>query len=1138
MKNYLLSRWWTIMSATNHQLFLVMRTTAILLLLGTMHLSATTMSQTITLNVRKAGLKQVFTTIEKQTGYAVLYSDEAIAGIAPIDVNASRMPLETFLTSVLSPVYLSYRIDGTSIFIKPDGKPLKAIKPELALPTTVQQRSVSGKVTDEMQQPLDGVTVTVKGTTVVTTTDATGSYQVQLPDGGSVLVFSNIGYRLSEISIGNRQRVDVTLAVAVSDLDEVVVVGYGTMRRRDLTGAVGSVNSEQIKDLAVARVEQALSGRVAGVQIKSVTGEPGAAPQIRVRGIGSISAGVNPLYVVDGFPTDNIQTLNPNDIESIDILKDASASAIYGSRGANGVIIINTKRGQVGKTTLGFDTYHGIQRVSKLPKMKNALEQAQYTYDGFRNRNVDEGYDVSGHGSTWRYPAPPTVLDVLEGRNTHDADALEAILRTAPQSQYQLSASGGSENIKYALSGELLSQDGIIINSDFKRYSLRANIDAKLTDRLSVNLNLNPSMTRKRALPQYSGGQNLIGAAMAVHNFFPLLDDHGDYVFLGGNAALAERENPLALARETITNNEAMRFLGNINAKYRITDELSLNVLLGGNVHNSKGMTFKPRLPVFFNVPATGTDNAAMVTNWLGEYTLNYDKGFGKHTVAGLVGYTAQKERGESNELSSNQFPNNLVPTLNATGGIITNGASSTYEWSLVSYLARFNYNYDNKYYLTTSVRADGSSRFGADNKYGFFPSVALAWRVSEEPFLRDVDFLSDLRLRASYGETGNNNIGNYDHLATINYENYVLGGQVVGGFGQSRIANTLLSWEKQRQVNMAVDISLLNERINVTVDHFRSRNTDLLLQVNVPDITGFSTALQNIGEVENVGWEFILRTTNLANRFKWSTDFNVSTYRNKVLKLGPEGAPIYSGINITTIGQPIGMFFGWLSDGVFMNEQELANGPIFNPGAADRSRPGDFRFVDISGPDGVPDGIIDSYDNTIMGNPYPDFLYGMTNSFSYKNISLSVTLQGTHGNDVYNLSRNEGNSGRGRVRSYAFNNDYWKSESEPGDGKTQRPNDAPTGGGRIASQQFLDNGSFLRINNITLGYLVPSRWSEKIRMSALRFYVNATNPLTFTNYVSFNPDVSLSNNPLQPGREQNEYPLPKSFMFGLNASF
>ncbi len=1004
--------------------------------------------------------------------------------------------------------------------------------------------TVAGVISDEKGETLPGVSIVLKGTQKGTTSDSEGRYKLDIPSAAAILIFSFVGYVPQEVVVGSRKTLDVTLTADNKTLEEIVVVGYGTQKRKDLTGAVGTVDSKEIKEMSVTRIDQALLGKVAGVQVKPVSGEPGAPPQIRIRGIGSISAGAGPLYVVDGFPTQTIETLNPNDIESLDILKDASATAIYGSRGSNGVIIINTKRGRSGKATITFDTYYGLQKVSKVPQFMTAREQAQYFYDGVRNRNIDGGFNVSGPGNTWNFKVPQLILDVIEGRNTTDVEPLDEVLRVAPQQQYQLSATGGSESMKYAVSGEYFNQDGLLINSNFKRYSMRVNLDAKLSNRLALKLNFNPSFIDKgnvnsSGVTVGAGDFSVMGAATSVNPFYPIYDDKGDYFWYNGLEAVGNFNNPAALAREVKDRQRRIGLLGNVNLEYKILDELRFNVLLGATLLSSKGSRFVPQLPAFFNEPASGTDNVAASYNWLTEYTLNYIKSFGKHNLTGLAGFTAQQETGESNLIASNRYPNNLVPTLSAVSGIITNGTSDQYQWSLVSYLARANYDYNSKYYITASVRTDGSSRFGSNNKYGVFPSAALAWRMSDENFLHNIRSISELKLRASYGKTGNNNIGNFEHFATINYQKYPLGETPTAGFVQGRLPNPLLTWETQEQLNAGLDAAFFNNRLRFNIDYFISRNTNLLLNVNTPGITGFSTALKNIGEVRNTGWEFSASTVNTTGQFKWTTDFNISTFKNRVVKLGPSGDPIINGGNITMIGQPIGMFFGWLTDGVFLNKAEVDKGPVFSPGTAARSRPGDLRFVDVSGANGKPDGVINSFDKTIMGSPYPDFYYGMSNRFSYKNLNLTVSLQGVNGNELLSVTRRSTYATRSRFRNAASQNNYWQSEQQPGDGNTPRPNDAPTGNVRGEySQRWLDTGTYLRINNISLNYAVPNNLSQRVGLSSLRIYLNANNPFLFTKNMGFNPDVSNGDNPLTPGLDLNDYPLPKSLILGLTLGF
>ncbi|MDR1555969.1 MAG: TonB-dependent receptor [Tannerellaceae bacterium] len=1039
------------------------------------------------------------------------------------------------LDKVFAGENIGYTIDDKHIILyKSDDSNL--------VPQVSQQtgRIITGIVTDANAEPIIGANVIEKGTNNGTITDIDGKFSLNILQN-SVLQISYIGYLGQEIPVRNQTNVRIVLKENLQTLDEIVVVGYGIAQKKDLTGSISQVQSDDLQNLAISRVDQALSGKLAGVQVVSTTGEPGAAPLIRIRGVGSISAGTEPLYVIDGFPGDNIQMINPNDIETIDILKDASATAIYGSRGANGVVIITTKRGKEGKNKINLNVYYGWQKVLKTPEFLTKEEQAWYYYDGIKNQNLDANRDINGNPLVdWFYQVPQTIMDVINGTNKYNTDAYDEIFQTAPQQSYNLSTLGGTNKLRYAVSGEYMAQDGIIITNNFRRYSLRANLDSQLSERIAVKFNINSVYSTGKNILASGGAaesEGILGAATTWLKWYPLYNEDGTYYSGFGQDATNNVWNPVAQAYEIIRRNEQYRTLANLNTEFEITNNIKLNIMAGISTSNRHYYSFIPKLDVFNNT-ADGTDERSNNLNWITESTLNYQKSINNiHNVSGLIGYTTQKQENNSNYIRSRSYPNNLVYTLNAVSNDIYQGNSDESEWSLISYLARINYNYNSKYYITTSIRSDGSSRFGREKKYGYFPSAALAWRVSEEEFIKEISLISNLKIRASYGETGNNNIGNYAHLATVGYESYVFGNTAIGGVSPSNIENALLTWEKQSSLNFGLDASLFDNRINLTVDYFRTKNYELLLNVYVPQITGFNTSLQNIGEVENSGWEFTLNTLNFSGVFEWNTDFNISAFKNKVLKLGPEGAPIISTNHITQIGQPMGMFYGYITDGIFMNQVELDAGPIWAPGTSDRSHVGDVRFKDVSGPEGIPDGIINTYDRAIMGSPYPDFYYGMINSFSYKNIGLSFSIQGSYGNKVFNTSDTQMYT-RARYKQYAVVKNYWKSESEPGDGESPRPNNLPTGGVRQKSTRYLDDGSYLKINNINLSYTFPTRMIEKLSLSSLRIYLTATNPFIITKFRDFNPEVSSSTNPLTPGQMNYNYPIAKSLIMGINVSF
>ena len=1078
----------------------------------------------LTLSFNNVELEEVFNSIRQQSEFEFFYSNDQVDTSIKTSIHVEKADIYYVLKRIL-PTDYEYEINDRYVLISK----AKSKTPVVSSVSQQQGRTVTGVVRDA-SGPVIGANVVVKGTTNGTVTNVDGQFTITNVPANAVLQASFIGYRPTEVSVGNQTRLEITLSEDVEMLEEVVVVGYGTMQKKDVTGSVGQVQSGQISSLAAPRIDQALVGQLAGVQVISTTGQPGEGLNIRVRGVGSISAGTQPLYVIDGFPDADIQMLSPDDIASIDILKDASATAIYGSRGANGVVMITTKRGKEGKSTINLDVYYGWQNVLREPKFLTMQQQAQYYYDGIVNQNKDENRDMSNSDPTkWYYPVPKTVLNVLNGTINESHDAFKYIFQTAPQQNYSLSVRGGNKDLKYAVSGSYMSQDGIIIMSDFNRYTVRANIDAQVNQWVSMKFNITSSYATSRNIRAYGGSgdaEGILGAATTWQYWYPLYTEDGNYFSGYGQDATNNVWNPMAQANEIKRKNEQYNTLGNFVTDIKITKDLNLNINLGATNSNTRAYYFIPKLAVFNNT-AEGRDDRSNSLAWITESMLTYQKKFNNHSLNVMAAYTTQQYYFSDNYVMSRNYPNNMVYTLNAASNPKTEGSSEEGKWTLLSYLARVNYNYNSKYYLTASIRADGSSRFGRDRKYGYFPSAAIRWRASEEKFLKEIAQINDLSLRASYGVTGNNDIGNYAHLATVSYPSYA---QFGGGMAPANIENTMLTWEKQSSINFGFDISLFNNRIGLTGDYYITKNRDLLLDVDVPRITGFNTSLQNIGEVANKGWEFSLNTHNLTGVVEWNTNFNISAYRNKVLKLGPEGAPLRNTNHITQIGEPMGMFYGYKTNGIFKTQAEVAAGPLYGTGTADQSRVGDIRFVDING-----DGRITTDDRTILGSPYPKFYYGMTNNISYRNFMLSCSLTGSYGNKVFNGDDMQMYT-RARYKQYSFVYDYWKSESDPG--TMPRPNNLPKGGLREKSDRYMFDGSFMRINNINLSYTLPKRIVQAIYLTNLRVYAASNNPFIFTNFVDFNPEVSNSSDPRTPGQMNYNYPIARSFYFGINVSF
>jgi len=1002
--------------------------------------------------------------------------------------------------------------------------------------------TVTGRVSDETGKPLPGVNVKVKASTVGATTTGEGTYRLALPAGATTLVFSFVGYQTQEAVIGNRASVDLTMTPEASGLSEVVVVGYGTQQKKDLTGAIASVNSKDIAKVPVSGLDQALQGQVAGLQISQSNGAPGGNTSILIRGIGSISGGNEPLFVIDGYPVTNsgignpLNTINPNDIESIDVLKDASSTAIYGSRGSNGVVMITTKRGKAGKTRIEVDAYTGVQQVAKRLDLLNTPDSVQFVKEGRNNGYLDNVATGKITDPNAVRPNSYQIPAIIQGdiSSLPDTDWQDLIFRTAPISNYQVSASGGNENLRFALSGGYFKQQGIIISSGLERYSFRMNLDGKLSKKLSVGVTMLPSFNTLDDVSAigHSGGA-VVQAALSLPPYIAPYDANGNYTILyQPTEGDVSYPHPVQLANELQLTGTQFRFFGNAYAEYAITNDLKFRTTVGTDLNYSKNRRFDPNTynPVSVLTNATATNQEA--TNWLTENTLSYKKTIGRHAFDAVAGFTAQKAYFSSVNAQATRFPDNLVENIN--GGTVSAGGEAITVQTILSFLGRVNYAFRDKYLLTATLRRDGSSRFGADNRWGTFPSASVGWRVSEEGFMQGVRVISDLKLRASYGLTGNNAIGDYRAIGQLRDANYVLGNALAPGLGRSSFTNSLLGWESMKQLDLGLDFNLFNNRLAITADYYDKRNTDMLFTIQTPAATGLTGAIVNLGEVQNRGVELAFTSRNTTGAFKWTTNFNITFNRNKVLAMSTEterilatalGRTVYG---VTQVGDPIGAFFGRRLLGVFQtNEEATAYGK--QPFA----RAGDFKWEDVNN-----DGKIDDNDRTVLGSPHPDFFFGFNNNFTYRNFTLDVMTNGMVGQKIYNATFSVNNSGVQNQIQEVFDNRYVSPE-QPGKGQFGRSIRGSRNNNTVFSSAYLFDGSFLRIRNVSLGYNLPSGLVNRVGVGSVRLYATATNLFTFTKYNGFDPEVSGSGDDQRAaGLDFGTYPQARTLTFGVNLGF
>ncbi|MFT3950358.1 MAG: TonB-dependent receptor [Agriterribacter sp.] len=992
---------------------------------------------------------------------------------------------------------------------------------------------ISGIVADSASgSPLAGVTVSVAGTTKATKTNSAGVYNIDVAKGAS-LVFTFTGYNPKTIVANNDNDINISLGAVSQNLSEVIVVSYGTQKKREITGAIANINGKELKDIPVTNVGQKLQGRLAGVQINQNTGQPGANMAIRIRGAASINAGNSPLIVVDGFPIESgLNTIDPDMIESVSVLKDAAASSLYGSRAANGVLLITTKQAKAGQRSIQFNSYLGLQSVSKRgrPDLMDAREFAQFKKEYYEDAAKYEGYT----GGVPEQYQNPEQIDPAEG-----TDWFDVLLRKALMQNYSLSLSSGSKYVRSVVGISYNKQEGVMINQRSSRFTASNNNTFYASDKLTFGLNSAVTYQIDNITPNLGNGRNIIQVAYLSDPALKYKNDDGTYPIGFAPPGMFSTPNYYNVLMLTVNPNKMLTLIGNAYGKYKITDGLEFKSSISVNMNSTNNRTFRPSIILGGPLPAasaSGSYATSAFTSWMTENTLTYNKQLAqKHNIEAFVGYTAQKVSAESSSISASQFPDDNIEWLNVAATRVGTVAAS--EYSVLSYIGRINYNYDGKYILSVALRSDGSSKFGSNRRYGTFPSVSAGWVISDENFMKSIPAINFLKLRGSWGKVGNNNIGNYTYLAGVSQSNYVFNNTLASGSTLNSIGNADLTWETTTGYDIGFDLSLLNDRIAFSYDYYRKKTDGLLYGIDIPVQSGFSTITSNIGRFDFWGHEFSVDTRNLTGKLTWNTNLNISIPRNIVKKLGTNNAPIggyaeYWDDNRTAVGHPIGLFYGYINTGVYMTQQEWETQPHDAT-----SMVGTARFADVSGADGKPDGVIDANDRTWIGNPNPDLLFGITNTLGYKNFDLSVVISGSVGNDIADdaFQSTENLDGVFNVRKGVVNR--WRSEEDPGDGIYPRTRAGTTADFRNFTTRQVFSGTYLAVKNITLGYQVPLSTDKTIK--SIRVYFTTQNPFMFTRYPGMNPEIGLYGlDGLRIGRDFTAFPIAKVYTLGVNVNF
>jgi len=1118
-----------------------MKLTLLLFVLVLFNVSANSYSQNkkISLNVEKESIETVLETIESQSEFKFFYITGDVDVSKKISLKVHKTSIKDILDIIFNDSPVTYRLIKNQIVLKKG----KLTKPKVIKSNKVndessveQKTTLSGTVTDVNGQPLPGATILEKGTTNGVVSDFDGNFSITTIIDNPVLVISYIGYATKEIVTEGQTSITITLEESAASLDEIVIIGYGSQKKSDLTGSVATVAAKDIDKYTYTSAANALQGRLAGVRVQSSGGAPNGSPNIIIRGSGTLSD-AGPLFVIDGMITGNMNSINPSDIESVSVLKDASASAIYGSRAANGVVIVTTKRGTKGNISIDFETSVGVNKVINTLGWANAREYA----DIVNRANDNDGVGRAAANDT---EFNPNNTSDLYGESLRQSYVLNTSLRL----------SGGSENLSYSLSLNNFDNEGIIRYSDFQRTTVRSNVNFS-KGRFKLENTIGLIKTVNNPNPFFGRGGNIIPTIR-------LRDDDGNWSasdipdvpgapsfaeFYGVGSVVHELAEA-ALEDRTVTNYGA---LGNIAMYYELLDGLTYKINGGIDFSSNNNFRFTPEFNLSPNYntqsPGLKETNRNSITTLI-EHTLNYKNTFGKHTIDLLGGFSEQINKSRSLGIDARGFPSDNVRVASAAERL-TNAPSQDNTSALQSYFGRFNYNYDNRYLLTATLRRDGSSLFREELQWGTFPSFAVGWNISNEKFMENVTSITDLKFRGSYGEIGSNNVPIYSIDPSLNlFSEYVLGENPVrvDGVSITNGVNANIFWETTKTTNLGLEFNLLNKKLAVTADYFIKESEDVLVRLNPAFYTGFGNTIpENSASITNKGFEFSANYANQIGKVGFNIAANFTILDNEVTSLGARGNPVVAGsftsntINSTKtdIGQPISSFFGYIVEGIYQTDAEAAasNDAQGSPVA------GDLKFKDIAGPDGSgPDGILDENDQTFIGNPTPDFEYGINLSLDYSNFDLNLFFNGVSGNELLNGARYRGYFDRtGNYFSDALNG--WT----PTNTSTNIPRltQQDTGNNRRMSTFYLENGSFFRLANAQLGYSIPNSILDKINVRKVRLFVSATNLFTITDYTGYYPEVGNNGRGnsvrlFSSGVDEAAYPTPRTYQFGIQVSF